>query len=161
MTLRTPIIGCRFFNDLLRNDYSGTGFITGGRKQVSSWLYESLLYNVPFDQMARELIAPSSDASRGFIDGIKWRGNVSAGQTVEIQFAQFGGASVLGNQSEGVPRVTTVLLIDGHLKNRTAWRRFTHNGNSKFTVAISRSEKTAKAGWLFPKVGTDRSGGKP
>ncbi|RLS79741.1 MAG: DUF1549 domain-containing protein, partial [Planctomycetota bacterium] len=31
-----------FFNDLLRNDYSGTGFITGGRQQVSGWLYEAL-----------------------------------------------------------------------------------------------------------------------
>ena len=27
-----------FFNDLLRNDYSGTGFITGGRFQISGWL---------------------------------------------------------------------------------------------------------------------------
>ncbi|MEQ9070171.1 MAG: DUF1549 domain-containing protein, partial [Gimesia chilikensis] len=85
-----------FFNDLLRNDYSGTGFITGGRKQVSAWLYESLLYNTPFDQLTRELIAPPTDASRGFIDGIKWRGNVSAGQTVEIQFAQSLGQAFLG-----------------------------------------------------------------
>lgn len=46
-----------FFNDLLRNDYSGTGFITGGRQQVSGWLYEALVTNKPFDQFARELIA--------------------------------------------------------------------------------------------------------
>src|SRR5690606_33836845 len=77
-----------FFNDLLRNDYSGTGFITGGRKQISKWLYESLLANKPFDVMTRELIAPPSLESRGFIDGIRWRGEVSAGQTLEIQFAQ-------------------------------------------------------------------------
>ncbi len=32
-----------FWNDLLRNDYSGTGFITGGRRQISSWLYRSLV----------------------------------------------------------------------------------------------------------------------
>ena len=75
-----------FFNDLFRNDYSGTGFITGGRKQISTWLYAALRDNMPFDQMARELIAPSSDSSRGFIDGIKWRGTVSAGQTLPIQF---------------------------------------------------------------------------
>ncbi len=37
-----------FWNDLLRNDYSGTGFITGGRKQISRWLYESLVENKPF-----------------------------------------------------------------------------------------------------------------
>ena len=47
-----------FWNDLLRNDYSGTGFITGGRKQISRWLYQSLVENKPYDQFARELIAP-------------------------------------------------------------------------------------------------------
>jgi hypothetical protein len=26
-----------FWNDLLRNDYTGTGFITGGRKQITTW----------------------------------------------------------------------------------------------------------------------------
>ncbi|MFO1000757.1 MAG: DUF1549 domain-containing protein [Planctomycetaceae bacterium] len=85
-----------FFNDLLRNDYSGTGFITGGRQQVSGWLYEALVSNKPFDQFARELIAPPTSASQGYIDGIRWRGEVSAGQTVEIQFAQSVSQSFLG-----------------------------------------------------------------
>ena len=31
-----------FWNDLLRNDYTGTGFITGGRKQITTWLYNAL-----------------------------------------------------------------------------------------------------------------------
>ena len=85
-----------FWNDLLRNDYTGTGFITGGRKQISSWLYRSLIDNKPFDQFTRQLVAPESDSSRGFIDGIRWRGNVSAGQTNEIQFAQSVAQSFLG-----------------------------------------------------------------
>jgi hypothetical protein len=85
-----------FFNDLLRNDYSGTGFITGGRKQISQWLYEALLTNKRFDQMARELVAPPTDASRGYIDGIQWRGNTSAGQTIAIQFSQSISQSFLG-----------------------------------------------------------------
>lgn len=85
-----------FFNDLLRNDYSGTGFITGGRKQITQWLYESLLVNKSFDQMTRELVAPPSDASRGYIDGIQWRGNTSAGQTIPIQFSQSVAQSFLG-----------------------------------------------------------------
>lgn len=85
-----------FFNDLLRNDYGGTGFITGGRQQISEWLYEALLTNEPFDQLTRELIAPPTPASRGYIDGIKWRGTVSAGQTVEIQFSQNISQSFLG-----------------------------------------------------------------
>lgn len=75
------------WNDLLRNDYTGTGFITGGRKQITTWLYAALRENKPFDEFVRELIAPSSE-SAGFINGIKWRGDVNASQTTEIQFSQ-------------------------------------------------------------------------
>src|SRR2546428_221645 len=32
-----------FWNDLLRNDYAGTGYIDGGRTQITRWLYTSLL----------------------------------------------------------------------------------------------------------------------
>jgi hypothetical protein len=84
-----------FWNDLLRNDYTGTGFITGGRRQITPWLHRSLVDNKPFDQFVRELIAPT-DASRGFIDGIVWRGTVNASQTVPIQFAQNIGQTFLG-----------------------------------------------------------------
>ena len=76
-----------FWNDMLRNEYSGTGYIDGGRKQISVWLYGSLLKNKPYDQFARELISPKAD-SEGFIKGIKWRGNVNASQVVELQFSQ-------------------------------------------------------------------------
>jgi len=76
-----------FWNDMLRNDYAGTGYIDGGRKQISAWLYQSLIENKPYDQFARELISPNAD-SEGFIRGIKWRGNVNASQVVELQFSQ-------------------------------------------------------------------------
>src|SRR5262249_62368762 len=76
-----------FWNDLLRNDYAGTGYIDGGRKQISAWLYRSLLENKPYDQFVRDLIHPTKD-SEGFILGIKWRGNVNASQVREVQFAQ-------------------------------------------------------------------------
>lgn len=84
-----------FWNDLLRNDYTGTGFITGGRKQITGWLHRSLVENKPYDRFVRELIAPS-DESRGFIDGIVWRGTVNSSQTVPIQFAQNIGQTFLG-----------------------------------------------------------------
>jgi hypothetical protein len=76
-----------FWNDLLRNDYRGTGYIDGGRKQITGWLYQSLLENKPFDRFVTELISPAAE-SAGFIDGIKWRGRVNASQTREVQFAQ-------------------------------------------------------------------------
>ena len=76
-----------FWNDLLRNEFAGTGFIDGGRKQITGWLYKSLLENKPYDVFVRELLSPV-EGSGGFMRGIKWRGNVNASQTQEIQFSQ-------------------------------------------------------------------------
>jgi uncharacterized membrane protein/mono/diheme cytochrome c family protein len=76
-----------FWNDALRNDYSGTGYITGGRFNITDWLYKSLKNNKPYDQFVRELISPAEE-SKGFIEGIKWRGVVNASQKTEMQAAQ-------------------------------------------------------------------------
>lgn len=84
-----------FWNDLLRNDYSGPGFITGGRKQITNWLYSALEQNKPYDKMVKELIDPT-DESEGFIKGIQWRGVVNASQRTEMQAAQNIGQSLLG-----------------------------------------------------------------
>lgn len=141
-----------FFNDLLRNDYSGTGFITGGRQQVSTWLYESLLNNKPFDQLTRELIAPPTPASQGYIDGIRWRGEVSAGQTVEIQFAQSIAQSFLG---------INMKCASCHDSFIDRWKL--EEAYSLAAVYSSRPleihrcdkpiGKQATAGWLFPELG--------
>ncbi|MBU2904710.1 DUF1549 domain-containing protein [Arenibacter algicola] len=84
-----------FWNDILRNDYSGPGFITGGRKQITDWLYKSLMENKPYDFMVKELINPNEE-SEGFIKGIKWRGLVNASQRTEMQAAQNIGQSLMG-----------------------------------------------------------------
>lgn len=84
-----------FWNDLLRNDYSGTGFITGGRKQITDWLYTSLAENKPYDLMVAELVNPNP-GSEGFIKGIQWRGEVNASQRTEMQAAQNIGQSLMG-----------------------------------------------------------------
>jgi hypothetical protein len=84
-----------FWNDLLRNDYGGTGFITGGRKQISAWLYTALHSNMPYDEMVRQLVNPNAD-TEGFAQGITWRGTVSASQTREIQYAQSISQAFLG-----------------------------------------------------------------
>jgi hypothetical protein len=76
-----------FWNDALRNDYQGTGYIDGGRRQITAWLYEALAENLPFDRFVRELVNPRS-AAEGFINGIIWRGVVNASQTPEMQAAQ-------------------------------------------------------------------------
>lgn len=76
-----------FWNDALRNDYTGTGYITGGRFAITGWLYESLKNNKPYNVFVRELISPNKQ-SAGFIRGIQWRGTVNASQRVEMQAAQ-------------------------------------------------------------------------
>lgn len=76
-----------FWNDALRNDYTGTGYITGGRFDITQWLYSSLLSNKPYNVFVKELISPDK-SSKGFISGIQWRGVVNASQRVEMQAAQ-------------------------------------------------------------------------
>jgi hypothetical protein len=141
-----------FWNDLLRNDYGGTGFVTGGRKQISNWLYHALITNMPFDQFVRELIAPPNDESRGFIDGIKWRGEVSAGQTVEIQFAQSVSQSFLG---------INMKCASCHDSFIDRWKLSEAYGlaaiYSSRPLEINRCDKPigqqAVASWLFPEIG--------
>ncbi len=76
-----------FWNDLLRNDYKGAGYIDGGRKQITKWLYTALLTNKPFDRFVGELIHPDTE-SEGFTKGIVWRGAVNASQIPPMQAAQ-------------------------------------------------------------------------
>jgi mono/diheme cytochrome c family protein len=77
-----------FWNDLLRNDYKGTGFIDGGRRQITGWLFSSLIENKPYDQFVAELIAPRDETSEPFTRGIIWRGVVNASMLQPMQAAQ-------------------------------------------------------------------------
>ena len=141
-----------FWNDLLRNDYTGTGFITGGRKQITKWLYQALVTNKPYDQFARELIAPPTPESAGFGEGIRWRGEVSAGQTVEIQFAQSVGQSFLG---------INLKCASCHDSFIDRWTLDEAYGLAAVfaqrPLEIHRCDKPvgrqAKAAWLFPELG--------
>lgn len=76
-----------FWNDMLRNDYKGTGYIDGGRKQITPWLYKALARNVPYDQFVAQLINPGAEAE-GFANGILWRGAVNASMVPPMQAAQ-------------------------------------------------------------------------
>lgn len=76
-----------FWNDLLRNDYRGTGYIDGGRKQITGWLYNALAQNLPYDQFVAQLVNPTAEAE-GFTKGIVWRGAVNASMVPPMQAAQ-------------------------------------------------------------------------
>ena len=76
-----------FWNDMLRNDYRGTGYIDGGRKQITGWLYNALARNLPYDQFVAQLVNPTPEAE-GFTKGIVWRGAVNASMVPPMQAAQ-------------------------------------------------------------------------
>jgi hypothetical protein len=76
-----------FWNDALRNDYKGTGYIDGGRKFITQWLYDALSKNMPYNQFVSDLLTGANGAA-GFTGGIIWRGVVNASQTREMQAAQ-------------------------------------------------------------------------
>jgi hypothetical protein len=52
-----------FWNDALRNDYKGTGYIDGGRKYITQWLFESLTSNKPYNQFVRDLVTGENGAA--------------------------------------------------------------------------------------------------
>ena len=140
-----------FWNDLLRNDYTGTGFITGGRRQITTWLHRSLVGNKPFDRFVRELIAPT-DESRGFIDGIVWRGTVNASQTVPIQFAQNVGQTFLGIN------LKCASCHDSFVDRWTLQQTYDLAAiSSAQPLELHRCEKatgqTARPAWLFAELG--------
>ena len=76
-----------FWNDLLRNDYKGVGYIDGGRKPITDWLYSALANNMPYDKFVAELVDPGM-AAEGFTNGISWRGAVNASMLPPMQAAQ-------------------------------------------------------------------------
>jgi len=142
-----------FWNDLLRNDYQGTGYIDGGRKAITGWLYKALLENMPYDRFARELLAPPSEASAGFINGIKWRGSVNASQVREVQFAQSVTQVFLG---------INMKCASCHDSFIDRWKL-----DDAYALAAVYAEqpleifrcdvatgRQAKAGWIFPELGS-------
>jgi hypothetical protein len=140
-----------FWNDLLRNDYAGTGYITKGRSQITTWLYQSLVDNKPFDVFVRELIAPGKE-SRGFIDGIVWRGTVNASQTVPIQFAQNVGQTFLGINLKCASCHDS--FVDRWTLQQTYDLAAIMSGEP---LELHRCEKatgqTATPGWMFEELG--------
>lgn len=150
-----------FWNDLLRNDYQGTGYIDGGRKPVTSWLYQALVSNKPYDQFARELLAPPDNQSSGFIDGIQWRGSVNASQVREIQFSQSISQTFLG---------LNMKCASCHDSFVDRWKLDEAYGLAAIyaekPLEIARCDKPtgrmAKAAWIFPELGeVDANAPKP
>lgn len=140
-----------FWNDLLRNDYVGTGYIDGGRKPITNWLYQALVTNKPYDQFTRELLSPTAE-SEGFIFGIKWRGGVNASQVREVQFSQSISQVFLG---------INMKCASCHDSFIDRWKLDEAYGLAAIyaeqPLEINRCDKPtgrmAKAAWIFPELG--------
>ncbi|MFT5123795.1 MAG: hypothetical protein ACI9QL_004924 [Candidatus Omnitrophota bacterium] len=141
-----------FWNDLLRNDYSGTGFIDGGRKQITSWLYTSLQENKPYDAFVRELIRPNAE-SEGFIKGIKWRGRVNASQVQELQFAQNVPQVFLGENLK-CASCHDSFINDWKLADAYAMAAIVADQPLELNRCDKPTGEMAQAGFLFPDLGT-------
>jgi hypothetical protein len=141
-----------FWNDLLRNEYRGTGYIDDGRRQITGWLFNSLYKNRPYNQFVRELINPVP-GSEGFVKGIEWRGVVNASQRRELQAAQTTAQVFLG---------TNLKCASCHDSFTNQWLLSESHGLAAVfadgPLDIYRCDKAtgeqARASFLFPELGT-------
>ena len=140
-----------FWNDLLRNDYAGTGYIDGGRKQISAWLYRALAGNKQFDDFVRELISPTAE-SEGFIRGIKWRGNVNASQRPELQFAQNVSQVFLGINMK-CASCHDSFIDRWKLEETYGLAAINADGPLEAYRCDKPTGKMVDAAWMFPELG--------
>ncbi len=140
-----------FWNDLLRNEYRGTGFIDDGRRQITGWLFRSLYENRPYNRFVHELISPVN-GSEGFVKGIEWRGVVNASQRRELQAAQTTAQVFLG---------TNLKCASCHDSFTNQWLLSDSHGLAAVfangPLDVYRCDKAtgdqARASFLFPEIG--------
>ncbi len=141
-----------FWNDLLRNEYRGTGFIDDGRRQITGWLFRALYDNEPYDRFVHELVSPVKGAE-GFVKGIEWRGVVNASQRREMQAAQTTAQVFLG---------TNLKCASCHDSFVSQWTLADSHGLAAVfadgPLDVYRCDKAtgehARAAFLFPELGT-------
>src|SRR5438309_8935757 len=149
-----------FWNDALRNDYHGTGYIDGGREQITGWLYSALATNMPFDEFARELIDPVP-ASAGFSKGIVWRGVVNASQTPQMQAAQNISLVFMGVNLK-CASCHDSFINDWTLADSYGLAAIYSDEHMELVQCDKPTGKTATLRFLYPQLGTlDDKSDKP
>jgi uncharacterized membrane protein len=141
-----------FWNDLLRNAYDGTGFITGGRQRITGWLYGALYNNLPYDDFVKQLVAPTK-ASRGFIDGIQWRGEVNASQTKAVQFSQNVSQVFMGINMK-CASCHDSFTDQWKLKDAYSLAAIYSEEPLELTRCDKPTGEKAVAAWIYPELGT-------
>lgn len=141
-----------FWNDALRNDYSGTGYITNGRFAITDWLYQSLKTNKPYDVFVEELISPDKK-SDGFIRGIQWRGTINASQRVEMQAAQNVSQVFLGLNLK-CASCHDSFISDWKLSDAYAFANIFSDTTLKINRCDKPTGKWARTKIIFSELGT-------
>lgn len=142
-----------FWNDLLRNAYHGTGFIDGGRRQITGWLYGALYNNMPYDRFVRELINPPENGkSDGFVYGIKWRGTVNESQRREIQASQSVAQVFLGTNLK-CASCHDSFVNHWKLADAYALASVFADGNLELHRCDKPTGTPSAAGFLYPELG--------
>lgn len=140
-----------YWNDLLRNDYRGTGYIDGGRKQISGWLYAALRDNKPYDRFVRELVNPTAE-SEGFTKGIVWRGAVNASMTPSMQAAQNISQIFMGVNLK-CASCHDSFIDDWQLSDAYGLAGVYAEGALEMVLCDKPTGRTAPLKFLFPELG--------
>ena len=141
-----------FWNDLLRNDYKGTGFIDGGRKQITGWLHSALMGNKPYDRFVAELVNPDF-ATEGFTSGILWRGTVNASMRQPMQAAQSVSQVFLGVNLK-CASCHDSFVSDWTLADCYGLAAVYSDEQMELVRCDKPQGKMAKVGFLYPEVGS-------
>lgn len=140
-----------YWNDWLRNDYKGTGFIDGGRRQITGWLFQSLYTNKPYDKFVSELVT-SSPGAEGFLHGIKWRGTINDSQRREMQSAQSISQVFLGTNLK-CASCHDSFINDWKLKEAYAFASVFADSPLELHRCDKPVGKKVEAGFLYPELG--------
>lgn len=140
-----------FWNDLLRNDYSGTGYITGGRFDITKWLYNSLYDNKPYNWFVKELVSPGKE-SAGFIKGIKWRGTINSSQSTQMQAAQNVAQVFLGLNLK-CASCHDSFISDWKLEDAYGFANIFADSTLEVHRCDQPTGKMAKSRMLYPELG--------
>ena len=138
-----------FWNDALRNDYRGTGYIDGGRLQITDWLAAALVENMPYDEFVRQLIDPTRPIRRGSSRascGAAWSTPARCRRCRRRRTSRrFSWAS-----TSSAPRATTASSATGSSPTPMAWRAFFPTARWRCIAAISRPGNSPRCSFSIP-----------
>jgi hypothetical protein len=140
-----------FWNDLLRNDYRGAGYIDGGRKSITDWLFAALLANLPYDRFVQQLINPGP-GSEGFTKGIVWRGVVNASQSPPLQAAQNISQVFMGVNLK-CASCHDSFINDWRLSDAYSLATVYSSAPLELFLCDKPTGKTAQARFIYPELG--------